>query len=264
MVINYTDRRDRVFIFSLDEALATDVYERLHYDPKFEDVELVLPGDGGTGLTVDNIAKAARDTISARVLILDVRSNTLTRLQPAYNSIIGFNRGDLNKRCFTVLIGDGPPKLFHAGTSVDVFGSHLARHRLDFDAALFFYDPFLHYARDERLSPGIDRDNTLLEDTPKRLAKGFKQENPLVSDVRRHFRAASLPPEKREMAKQNRQATLAKLYSKRIAEAFPHQKDDLAAWLTKEGYLVPGEALSLHLYPLFFEEWVWDLLWKVK
>lgn len=53
---------------------------------------------------------------------------------------------------------------------------------------------------------------------------------------------------------------LKRLYKKRIAAQFPHHKDQLKAWLSKEGIRLTTE--KMHLYPLFFEDWVYDLVRK--
>jgi len=195
---------------------------------------------------------------------MDVRSYTLPRLQQAYNSIVGYNRQDLNRFCHSLLIGDGPLNLFHAGRSLDVFVPHLANHRKDYQPAVFFYDPFIHYTKDERHAVGIDQNGRLPQAVPKRLANRFRPKNPTVQEIRRYFRGASAPPEQRQQVKQERQKKLARLYEKRIAEEFPHHKDKAACWLRREGCSLAGESLKLHLYPLFFEDWVFELMEKAR
>jgi hypothetical protein len=51
---------------------------------------------------------------------------------------------------------------------------------------------------------------------------------------------------------------LTDLYDKRIAEQFPNHKDELKAWLSREGIILANERLNL--YPLYFEDWVYDLM----
>lgn len=263
-MLGRTRRKDRVSIFTLDRALATDIQERISCDPRMRDYTVVRPQSSGTTARIAEIESMARHTVFARLLILDVRSYTLGRLQQAYNKTVGYNRRDLNCSCHIMLIGDGPLNLFHAGKSLDVFLPHLASHRKDYHPAVFFYDPFLHYTHDERQAAGIDQSGGLPRAVPKRLAKGFKQDNPTMETVRRYFRAASVAPEKRQEAKEERQGMLVRLFKKRIAEEFPHHKERVESWLGREGYSLAGEALRLHIYPLFFEDWVFELIEKGK
>lgn len=263
-MLHYTDRKDRIHVLTMDRILAEDVCERIGDDRRMADVELCVPGDDVSEISVADVHEAARDTIASRVLILDVRLLTLPLLQEAYNRVSGFNRGDLNQLCYTLVIGDGPRKLFHPGTSVEVFASHLAKFRKDYGPACFFYDPFLHYTDDERRRFALGEANKLPEETPKRLISGFKDGEPLVSEVRRYFRAASALPAKKDHVKARRQTKLVKIFKRRIAESFPADKQTLAAWLSTDGYSISGEPLSLHVYPLYFEDWVWNLLEKAR
>ena len=98
----------------------------------------------------------------------------------------------------------------------------------------------------------------------KRLEKGFKGENIALSEAREYFRAGTLFGDARKRALRRRQNKLAKIYRKRIAREFPHHQDQLQAWLTREGYRLAGEALSLHLYPFFFDDWVFELMSRAR
>ena len=201
----------------------------------------------------------AQDTISSQLLIIDVRRATLPRLQRAYNRIVGYNRRDLNKLCYTILIGDGPVSLFQAGKSLDVFVPHLSAHRIDYHPAVFFYDPFLHYEPAETQRQKLHEEFVLPDKIPRRLVPYFKEGPDIKLDrIRRFFRATG----KTKQTKKKRLRTLRGLYKKRIAEQFPHHKDQLKAWLSREGIRLATE--KMHLYPLFFEDWVYNLLQKAK
>jgi len=256
-ILSHPNRTDRIHILTLDNILAIDVYERIHCDPRMKYCQLVRPQKTQIKETVAEIDSMARDTISSRVLIIDVRKRTLTMLQKAYNKIVGYNRRDFNKLCYTILIGDGPVNLFQAGKSLDVFVSHLSSHRVDYHPAVFFYDPFLHYEPDEIRHRAIDDEFILPDKLPRRLAPYFKGQNDVtVSNVRRFFRATG----RTEQVRKERLEILRGLYRERIAEQFPHHKDQLKAWLSRGGIRLASE--KLHLYPLFFEDWVYDLIEK--
>lgn len=203
------------------------------------------------------IDSMARDTVSSRLLIIDVRRATLPKLQNAYTKIVGYNRRDLNKLCYTILIGDGPLNLFQAGKSLDVFVSHLSSHRIDYHPAVFFYDPFIHYEHSEIERIGMDDEFVLANKVPRRLVPYFQKGQEItVDNVRCFFRAT----DKAEQVKKERLEILRDLYEKRIAEQFPHHKEQLKSWLSKEGLRLATE--KLHLYPLFFEDWVYELMEK--
>jgi hypothetical protein len=209
--------------------------------------------------TVVEIEAMARDTVLSQLLIIDVRKETLPKLRTAYNKIIGYNRRDLNKLCFIILIGDGPWNLFWAGKTLDVFVPYLSAHRVDFHPAIFFYDPFLHYERGEIERGALDDEFVLPDKIPTRFVPYFKKdENIRVDKIRRYFRAVDKPEEIRK----KRLRRLRSLYKKRIAEQFPHRKDQSKALLSKKGIRLASE--KLHLYPLFFEDWVYGLARKAK
>jgi hypothetical protein len=256
-ILSHPNRQAKIHVFTLDNILATDVYERIHHDPRMKYFQLVVPQKKRLRETIAEIDGMTRDTVTSRLLIFDVRKATLPKLQGAYNKIVGHNRRDLNKLSYTILIGDGPVNLFQAGKFLDVFISHLSAHRIDYHPAVFFYDPFLHYEPDEVQHPVIDGSFVLPDKLPTRLVSYFTEGRAVkVRRVRRFFRAAGKP----EKVKKERLKTLRDLYEKRIAEQFPHHKDQLKAWLSKEGIRLATE--KLHLYPFYFEDWVYDLMQK--
>ena len=72
-MLHYTDRQDKIYILTLDDILAIDVCDRLSAEPRLKHVEIILPGTNGDKINVENIAAIAQDTLTARLLILDVR-----------------------------------------------------------------------------------------------------------------------------------------------------------------------------------------------
>lgn len=256
-ILSHPGRKDNIHILTLDHILATDVYERIHHDVRMKPYQLIKPREKEIQETVKEIDSMARDTVSSKLLIIDVRRATLPKLQRAYNKVIGYNRRDLNKLCSIILIGDGPWDLFHAGKTLDVFIPHLATHRTDYHPAVFFYDPFLHYERNEIERAGIDDKFVLPDKIPRRLVPFFKKDQDIrVDKVRRYFRATG----KTDEVGKKRLRKLRDLYRKRIAEQFPHHKEQIKAWLSKKGIRLASE--KLHLYPLFFEDWVYELMQK--
>jgi len=258
-ILSHNRRRDRIYIFTLDGILAVDLYERIHHDPRMKHCELIRPQRQTIPEAVAEIDSMTQSTVSSRLLIIDVRKATLPQLRRAYNKIVGYNRRDFNRTCFNILIGDGPVNLFQAGKSLDVFVSHLSDHRIDYHPAVFFYDPFLHYEPGEIPPPRIHEEFVLPDSIPRRLALYFRNDPDIrVERIRSYFRAAG----KVEQIKEKRLRRLRNLYTKRIAEQFPHHKDQLKSWLSKEGIRLASE--KLHLYPLFFEDWVYDLMERAK
>jgi len=256
-ILSHPSRRNTIHILTLDSILANDVYERIHNDERMKYYQLIKPRETEIRQAVTEIDNMAKDTVFSRLLIIDVRRATLPKLQRAYNKVVGYNRRDLNKLCHIILIGDGPWDLFHAGKTLDVFVPHLATHRVDFHPALFFYDPFLHYEHSEIERAGVDDEFVLPDKIPRRLVQYFKKDEDMrVDKIRHYFRAIDKPDEvcKRRLKK------LRNLYKKRIAEQFPHHKDQLKAWLSRKGIRLASE--KMHLYPLFFEDWVYNLMQK--
>lgn len=254
-VLSYQQRNPRIHILTLDQVLCDDIYERLRCDTRTRFYEMIMPKEPQWKGRLEEIEAMTSQTISSRLLIMDMRKITLPKLQQAYNKIIGYNRKDLNKFCFTVLIGDGPLNLFGAGKSFDVFVPYLASHRTDYNSAVFFYDPFIHYEPDE-IDSSMDEYFTLPTQLPRRLAQYFPEAGVTVEYVRRFFRA----DEQNDAVKKQRLKVLAALYMKRIAELFPGHKNQTRELLSKKGLQLASERLNL--YPLFFEEWVHELMQK--
>jgi len=263
-MLHYKDRTNRIYVLTMDPALAADVDERVRFDPRMIGVEVIIPGDRGEVIAESDIAAVAKETITARMIVFDVRSQTLPRLQEPFNRVVGFNRADLNENCYSVCIGDGPPRLFEPGTSINLFVSLLAQCRIDYSAAAFFYDPLLHYTPDERTLAGVDHNNSLPRALPKRLAKAFPDDSLDVPDLRSYFRGASAELDRKEDVKHRRLAKLTKLYRQRVKKAFRDRSGGLSDLLSYEGHAIDDEILRLHTYPCFFEDWIFDLLRRIE
>lgn len=258
-ILSHRRRRDQIHILSVDPVLATDIYERIHQDRRLKGCELIRAHSKRVRDAVAEVEAMVQDTVSSRLLVFDVRRVTMPKLHKPFNTIVGYNRRDFNKLCYTIVIGDGPVGLFRAGKVLDAFVPHLAAYRVDYHPAVFFYDPFLHYEIDERDIRGIDERFVLPDRIPRRLVPYFREGQDVgTAEIRRFFRATGKPEEVRK----KRLRTLRRIYKKRIAEQFPHHKDQLRAWLSRGGMQLATE--KLHLYPLFFEDWVHDLLGKAR
>jgi hypothetical protein len=258
-ILSHSERADWIHILSLDPILVTDVYERIHNDPRMRKYRLHRPRKTEIRDTVEEIEAMARDTVLSRLLVIDVRKEALPKLRTAYNKVVGYNRKDFNKSCFVILIGDGPWNLFWAGKTLDVFVPYLSSHRVDFHPAVFFYDPFLHYEKGEIERGAMDDKFVLPDKIPSRFVPYFKKDEGMrVDKIRRYFRAIDKPDDIRK----KRLRRLRSLYKKRIAEQFPNHQDQLKAWLSKKGIRLASE--KMHLYPLFFEDWVYKLTQRAK
>jgi hypothetical protein len=254
-ILSYQRRKPRIHILTLDRILSEDIYERLKEDKKTRFYEAAVAKQDKCRERLEEIESMVEQTTSSRLFIMDVRKVTLPFLHSAYNKIIGYNRKDLNKLCFTILIGDGPVTLFAAGKSPDAFVPHLARHRVDYNPAVFFFDPFMHYEPDE-IEASMDEYIELPTQLPRRFISFFPERGVTVEYVRRFFRAT----EQSEKVKKERLKVLAALYMKRMKDQFPQYKDRMHDLLTKAGLQIASE--KLNLYPIFFEEWVDDLMQK--
>lgn len=258
-ILSHTERRNQIHIFTLDHILATDIYARIHYDSRMSNFQLFRPRQAELEQTVEEIEGMVQDTVTSRLLIIDARRATLPKLQWAYNTIVGYNRKDLNKLCYIMLIGDGPWDLFRAGKNLDVFIPYLSRHRVDFHPALFFYDPLLHYRGGEVELSVVGEKFTLPDKIPQRLIPYFKQDQDIrVDKIRSYFRAVHKDEEERK----RRRRRLKDLYRKRITEQFPEYVEKYKPWLSKNGLQLASE--KLNLYPLYFEDWVYKLMRKAK
>ncbi len=255
-ILSHRARGSRIHVLTADSILAGDVCERIHHDPRMKGCQLFAPRPARIREAVEEIESMAADTVFSRLLIIDVRKLTLPMLRRAYNKVVGYNRRDLNKLCYVILIGDGPGELFHEGRALDVFVPYLAAHRVDFHPAAFFFDPFLHYEPDEIEHPGIDEEFVLPDKLPRRFVPYFKEEDMTVAKIRRYFRAL----DKDEELRKKRRRRLRSLYKKRIAKQFPDDHDRLKAWLSRKGLRLASE--RMHLYPMHFEDWIYDLMQK--
>ena len=144
-ILSHTGRGNRIHILTLDKALADDVCERINNDPRMKFYKLIRPRQTEVRDAVEEIEAMAPETVYSRLLIIDVRRFTLAKLQRAYNKIVGYNRRDLNKLCYIILIGDGPSDLFREGKSLDVFVMQLGKQRVFFKTPALFYFNLLHY-----------------------------------------------------------------------------------------------------------------------
>lgn len=257
-ILSHANRKKRVQVFSLDSALTEDVVGRVRNDPRMAGVEVLAPQQKDLNLRIQEIDQLAQATVRSKVLVLDVRSATLPRLQQIYNKISGFNRKDLNQRCYILLIGDGPASMFQTGGSVDDFGPILAKLRLDYHPSMFFYDPMLHYSYEDLNRGGLDQGQELPDFIPGCLAQAFKEKEVTVNDVRRFFRGANVTAEKRQLACNKRLQTLIALYRQRIEDAFGPESLRLEDWFNSWGQVVAGETLKLHLYPLYFDDAIFE------
>ena len=252
-ILSHPSRQNTIHILSLDPILANDVYERIHNDKRMKFYQLVKPCQTNIRDAVIEIENMAQETVLSRLIIVDVRRATLPKLQRAYNKVVGYNRRDLNKICYTILIGDGPIDLFQNGKTMDVFIPHLAAHRVDFHPALFFYDPFIHYERGEIELAGVDEEFVLSDKIPKRLESFFKKDDMNVDKVRQYFRAIDKP----EDVSKRRRRKLKKLYKKRILKQFPGQEEQLKTLFSRRGIRLASE--KMNIYPLYFEDWIYKL-----
>jgi len=265
-MLHYTDRNDVVYVLTLDPVLGEDVYQRLSSEPRLKGTEIIVPGRDSGEYSPAEIDKITKDTMAGRVFVMDTRSQSQAKLQQVYNKIIGYNRADFNQFCYTVLIGDGPVEFFAENGSIESFSSHMARLRLDFNAARFFYDPLIHYDHHEKLGLAIDQGNSLLETIPGWLEKGFavEGEDITVRQIRPYFRAEGKKGKVGRAKKKKRQKKLTKIFSKLIRKKVKCPKEDIEQCIGKEGLLLQGQALPLNVYPFYFEKYVAKFMKKSK
>jgi len=263
-MLHHEDRASRIHIITMDQVLLEDIYERLRGHPGMESIELVKPRSHGLVIRPDDIREIARDTMTSRVLIIDVRTHTRPRLQPAHSEIVRFNRPDFDRYCYCVLVGDGPMNYFHSGKGLKAFPSYLAELRIDFSAAAFFGDPFLYYSMQEMKEMAMHDHSSLPERISKHFDKYFHGGAPAVSQVRIFFRAADALAEKRSSIRKEREQALKKLCVRMIVDVFPDQKEHILEAISREGLAVPGQALTCNVYPFYFEERVLELFKKAQ
>ncbi len=101
-MLHYTNREDKVFIYTLDPVIGKDITERLAGRSRFRGAELICPGRGKDKITVEDNEKLARDSLTGRLIIMDMRSQTQPMLQAVFNKVVCYNRADLNKFCYMI------------------------------------------------------------------------------------------------------------------------------------------------------------------
>jgi hypothetical protein len=257
-ILTHPKRRGQIHILTIDPVLATDVSARITSDKRLQKYALICPRATSVRSGLEEIERMTQETISSRLIIFDVRRVTLPRLRKYFNTIVGYNRRDFNHLCYSICIGDGPVNLFQDGRAVDLFVPYLASHRVDFHPAVFFYDPFLHYESSEIQAQALDDEFTIPDAIPKRLVPYFRADATTIGPIRRFFRAV----EKDEETRKKRLRTLRHLYKKRLAEQFPGHEDQFKDLLTRRGLQLASE--KMNLYPLYFEDWVYDLMRKAR
>jgi len=258
-ILTHPGRRDQIHILTVDPVLGTDVLARLRADGRFRHCAVLRPDATNVRDALEQVEEMAKDTITSRVIIFDVRRVTLPRLRRPFNAIVGYNRRDFNTLCYSVCIGDGPVTLFQNGHALDVFVPYLASHRVDYYPAVFFFDPFLQYEPDELEVRGIDEDFIIPDAVPRRLARYLqKKEDVQLDRMRRFFRAV----DKDEEIKNRRHRMLRRLYKRQLHAQFPDHPDEVKRWLSRAGVRLATE--KMNLYPLFFEDWVYKLLHRAK
>ncbi|MFA5784789.1 MAG: hypothetical protein WC962_07900 [Phycisphaerae bacterium] len=253
-ILSHKGRTKSVHILTLDQTLADDVQERINTDKRTKNCIVHRPVRGIIH-GVEEINEMAVETVSSRLLIIDVRKTTLPALQQSYNKVVGYNRRDLNHTCYIILIGDGPISFLSSDNSIDAFVPYLTKHRLDYYPAAYFYDPFIHYEPDEIPRTGVDLAALVPSMPPKRLAYYFKEQEKTVADIRTFFRAADKPQKKKRRTE--KLTDLYKRQAEKILNSAHHKADPL---FTHDGLQISTE--TMHLYPLFFEDWVSELLDK--
>ena len=257
-ILTHRGRKNTIYVLTLDPILGVDVTARIASDERLKGFEVIRPSAHTIGDTVDTMERAAQDTTHARLLIFDVRRAGLPKLRKVHRDIVGFNRKDFNKLCFSILIGDGPPMLYQNGRGLDAFTIYLGAHRVDYHPAVFFYDPLLHYEPSEAQLGAIDDEFKLRDDVPRRLAPYFRKDDMMVDAVRRYFRAVDKPDEIR----QKRRRMLKGLYRKQINERLPGHEEQIKAWMSRKGLQLATE--KINLYPMHFEDWVYRLMRKAQ
>ena len=258
-ILTHPNRRDQIHILTVDPILGTDVRERIRADDRFKHCAVIRPDATSVRGALEQVEKMAKDTTTSRLIIFDVRRVTLPRLRRPFNAIVGYNRRDFNKLCYSICIGDGPVTLFQNGHSMDVFVPYLGSHRVDYYPAVFFFDPFLQYEPNELETRGIDEDFVIPDEVPRRLVRYLqKTENMKLDKIRRFFRATG----KDEEIKDKRRRMLRRLYKRQLTAQFPDRKEEVKHLLTRMGVRLATE--KMNLYPLFFEDWAYKLLRRAK
>ena len=71
-ILSHPRRENKIHILTLDRALANDVYERIHHHPRMKTFQLIKPQKSKAKEILIEIEDMAQDTISSRLLIMDV------------------------------------------------------------------------------------------------------------------------------------------------------------------------------------------------
>ncbi|MBM4026891.1 MAG: hypothetical protein FJ280_16050 [Planctomycetes bacterium] len=257
-ILSHPQRRGQIHVLTIDPVLAADVCERIGSDKRLQRYALICPHAADVRSGLEEIERTAQETTASRLIIFDVRRVTLPRLRKYYNAIVGYNRRDFNKLCYTICIGDGPVNLFQDGRVVDLFVPFLAAHRVDFYPAVFFFDPFLHYEPSEVPAQALDDEFVIPEALPQRLVPYFRENMRKVGPIRQFFRAVDKDDETRD----RRRRLLRHMYKKRLAALFPGRAEEFKDLLSRRGIQLASE--KMNLYPLYFEDWVCDLMRKAR
>jgi len=258
-ILTHPNRRDQIHILTVDPILGRDVHERLQADRRFKHCAVLRPEATSVRDALEQVAAMAKGTVTSRIIIFDVRRVTLPKLHRSFNAIVGYNRRDFNKLCYSICIGDGPVNLFLDSHGLDVFVRYLGAHRVDYYPAVFFFDPFLQYEPNELEVRGIDEDFIVPDAVPRRLVRYLqKKENVKLDELRRFFRAV----DKDEEVKSRRYRMLRRLYKRQLHAQFPNHHDEVKHWLSRTGVRLATE--KMNLYPLFFEDWVYKLFHRAK
>jgi len=258
-------RKKQIHILTLDHVLAENLRLRLLQCNLAARARIIIPNNGKPGIRPEHVEKLAKDTLNSQMLILDVRSYTLTRLQQAYNTVIGYNRADINHYCHTVLIGDGPTNRSEHAKGLEIFERQLAKLRIDYNASVFFYDPLMEYSGDVKINVAHGRHVHLPEAIPRFLSDSFKGEVLTVEKVREFLTPDRSDNAETKQKKQLRLRGLRSLYLKKISELYGADPENVAKCFSKEGFSLPGEMLGINVFPFYFENWINSLLnmsWK--
>ncbi len=257
-ILSHRRRRGQIHVLTIDSVLATDVCERIGADRRLQRFDLICPHATDVRSGLEELERMTQETVLSRLIIFDVRRATLPRLRKYFNAVVGYNRRDFNKLCYSLCIGDGPVNLFQDGHALDLFVPYLASHRVDFHPAAFFYDPFLHYEPSEIPAQALDDEFTIPHALPKRLAPYFHGDAKKLGPIRFFFRATG----KDEEIRHKRLRTLRHLYKKRIVQQFPGREDELKAVFSRGGLQLASE--KMNLYPFHFEDWVYDVMRQAR
>lgn len=267
MLLSHANRLDRIFILTQDPVLACDIMLRIQGDKHLAGLEIISPAVCDGRIKADAVLKLAQETVTARLLVFDVRSFTLPRLQEVYNRVVGYNRRDLNELCYSLVIGDGPVRYPGDEVGIEVFHKHLAKMRIDYNPAAFFFDPLIHYSADERRELQSLGCGEIPHKIPGPWTEIFKAGVASIETVRAYFRASDVKKVKRKRAMRYRLREWERSILSQAESDYPHQTGGLTAALTRKGCRLSGESLRLYLYPFRFEKWLallWDEVRKDK